>query len=113
MKSWITRSLTGLALLVLASAAPAAAQSFNAEVDCGGVVAPGSSVPITVRLEEQAFQQHNLDLVLELNIPGMGARQITGSIVLGANQDINRTFTLNLYRYYCYFKVYKPSKSNF
>lgn len=96
MKSWITRTLTGMALLVLASAAPAAAQSFIAEVDCGGVFAPGDSVSVTVRLEEQALTSHDLDLLLELSIPGVGTRQRGGPLVLGPNQDVIRTFTLNL-----------------
>jgi len=55
MKPFVLMSAAVMSLLVF-SAAPAAAQSFVAEVDCGGVVAPGDTVPVTVRLESQSQQ---------------------------------------------------------
>jgi len=95
MKPFVLMSAAAMSLLVL-SAAPAAAQSFVAEVDCGGVVAPGDTVPVTVRLESQSQQSIKLDIVLELQIPGVGPRTKTTTVTLAANQDASRTLQLHL-----------------
>ena len=49
---------------MIAFAAPAAAQSFEGEIDCNDVWQQGDSVPWTVRFEEQAFQQHSIDVTV-------------------------------------------------
>jgi hypothetical protein len=83
--------------LALASSAPAMAQSFDAEIDCGGVFAPGESVPFKVRLEEQAFQVHTIDLMVELDPQGAGTKVILHkTITLGSNQDLTIKRQLNL-----------------
>jgi len=98
-KSWIVRLTLAAAFVVLVAAAPAAAQTFDAEIDCGGVFGPGSSVPFTVRLEEQGFITHQIDASVKLTAPVIG--QITlasGSFTLNPNQDkvINRNVNLPL-----------------
>ena len=81
---------------LFAFAAPAAAQTFEAEIDCGGVFQQGDDVPFTVRFEEQAFQQHNIQLVVTLTGPGISKTVINKSFTLGANQDrdINKIIAL-------------------
>jgi hypothetical protein len=84
------------AIVALAFAAPAAAQSFEAEIDCNGIFAPGDTVPFTVRLEEQAFDVHVIDFVVEIDMPGKTKTLIQKTKTLNPNQDavMNRTLTL-------------------
>ncbi len=70
--------------------APAAAQTFQAEIDCGEDWRPGDSVPFTVRFEEQGFQQHTIQVVVTLDGPGNIAKTlINKTFTLNANQDID------------------------
>jgi hypothetical protein len=83
--------------LVLATAAPAAAQSFEAEIDCGGVWFPGDSVPFTLRFEEQAHVQHSIDLLVTLMPQGAGTKTIISkTFTLNSNQDRQFTRFLDL-----------------
>ena len=80
-----------------AFAAPAAAQSFEAEIDCGDVWQQGDSVPWTVRFEEQANQQHVIDVTVELTRPdGVTRTLVTRTFTLNANQDRDFTRFINL-----------------
>ena len=76
--------------LALASSAPAFAQAFNAELDCGGLFAAGDSVPYKVRLEEQALVSHSIDLTVEIAPPGMPVKTVFHKVfTLLPNQDLN------------------------
>src|SRR5688572_18517003 len=82
---------------VCAFTAPAAAQSFEAEIDCGDVWQQGDSVPFTVRFEEQAFQQHNIDVTVTITRPdGLTKTLVNASFVLNSNQDRSFTRFVNL-----------------
>lgn len=81
----------------LGASAPAMAQGYAAEIDCGAVWAAGDVVPFTVRLEEQALVAHNVTIVLTASVPASPDRVLfNGVIALGANQDktINRNLRL-------------------
>lgn len=78
-----------VAALALAVSAPAFAQSFNAEIDCGGIFSPGDKVPFKVRLEEQALQVHNVNVTVELDPQGLGTKTVFHKVfVLNPNQDL-------------------------
>ena len=81
---------------LFALAAPAAAQSYEAEIDCGGVFQPGQSVPFAVRLEEQAHQQHVIDMVVTLTGPGINKTIINKTFTLNSNQDMKINKVVNL-----------------
>ena len=82
---------------VFAFAAPAAAQTFEAEIDCGDVWQQGEQVPFTVRFEEQAFQNHTIDVLVTISGPGgIGKTLVNTTINLGPNQDLDRTKFINL-----------------
>jgi hypothetical protein len=82
---------------VCAFAAPAAAQSYDGEIDCGGVWAQGDSVPFTVRFEEQAFQQHTIQVGVRITRPdGQQKSLLNQTFVLNANQDREFTRFINL-----------------
>jgi hypothetical protein len=98
MKTLITRSSLALSLLMLLSATPALAQvSFGAAIDCGGVFAPGSAVPFTVRFENQTLQTIPLNVRVIVRVPVIGRLTIGQSnLTLGSNQDLTFNLTLNL-----------------
>jgi len=80
-----------------AFAAPAAAQSFEAEIDCGDVWQQGDSVPFTVRFEEQANQQHVIDVTVTLTRPdGVTNTLVNKTFTLSGNQDRDFTRFINL-----------------
>lgn len=80
-----------------AFAAPAMAQSYEAEIDCGMVWSAGDSVPFTVRFEEQANQQHSIDVTVTLTRPGpVTITLINKTFTLNANQDRDFTRFINL-----------------
>jgi hypothetical protein len=81
---------------MFAFAAPAAAQTFEGEIDCGGVVMPGDSVPFALRFEEQAFQQHTIAVQVTLTGPGINKTLITKTFNLNPNQDLTINRVLNL-----------------
>ena len=96
MSSLARTTVVMLALLVI-SALPAMAQSFDAEIDCGGVFAPGGQVPLTLRFENQTQQSIPIEGDVTVRVPGLGDflyRQ--GSFTLGPNEDRNFNLTLNL-----------------
>ena len=92
--------LSTLGVLVgglLAFATPAAAQSYEAEVDCNGLFQGGDTVPYQLRFEEQAHQAHLITVDVILDGPGFNKQLISGkTFTLGSNQDknVNKTFTL-------------------
>jgi hypothetical protein len=78
-------------------AAPAAAQSYEAEVDCNGLFQGGDTVPYQLRFEEQAHQQHVITVDVTLDGPGVTKNIISGkTFVLNSNQDktISKSITL-------------------
>jgi hypothetical protein len=82
---------------MFAFAAPAAAQSFEAEIDCGDVWQGGDSVPWTVRFQEQAFQQHSIDVTVTLTRPdGVTKTLVNRNFTLNSNQDVEFTRFINL-----------------
>jgi hypothetical protein len=93
----INKMLVGMGVL-FATAGTAAAQSFEAEIDCGDVDSePGERVPYTIRLEEQAFDTHMIELTVEVSPPGRPDRTIfSRTITLGPNEDrdLDRFFRL-------------------
>ncbi len=95
----VTKMLMGMGVL-FATAGTAAAQSYEAEIDCGDVDSePGDRVPYTVRLEEQARDTHMIELTVDVSVPGRPDRTILSrTITLGPNQDrdLNRFFMLPL-----------------
>jgi len=96
-KQWIVR-LTVLAILATVGAvAPATAQTYEAEIDCGDKWNPGDTVPFTVRFEEQGFITHDLTVSVNINVPGIGQISLfDGTTTLGPNQDLafNRDIAL-------------------
>jgi hypothetical protein len=89
-------SVAAVAALI-ATAAPAAAQSYNAEIDCGGIFAPGDVVPFTLRFEEQAFQVHTINFTVELDRPGFPPKVIISKVfTLNPNQDLTVARSLTL-----------------
>lgn len=78
----ILRTLV-IAGAAIATAAPAAAQSYNAEIDCGGVFAPGDLVPWLVQFEEQGFFDHQMDVTVTVTVPSGRSKTLA-----------SRTFTL-------------------
>lgn len=96
MSSLARTTVVMLALLVV-SALPAMAQQFEAEIDCGGVFAPGDQVPLTLRFENQTLQSIPIDGDVTVRVPGLGDfpyRQ--GSFTLGPNEDRDFNLKLNL-----------------
>jgi hypothetical protein len=85
MSSLARTTVVMLALLVV-SALPAMAQQFEAEIDCGGVFAPGDQVPLTLRFENQTQQSIAIEGDVTVRVPGLGDfpyRQ--GNFTLGPN----------------------------
>jgi hypothetical protein len=79
----------------IATAAPAAAQTFDVSMDCGGVWAPGDVMPWAARFEEQGFFDHQLDVRIKVTNPRGGTQTIVNtSFTLFSNQD--RTFNRDL-----------------
>jgi hypothetical protein len=75
----------------------AAAQSYEAEIDCGDDWQQGDSVPWTVRFEEQAGQQHSIDVTVTLTRPdGVTKTLVNRNFTLNANQDADFTRFINL-----------------
>jgi hypothetical protein len=73
---------------LFAFAAPAAAQSYEAEVDCGGLFQGGDTVAYQLRFEEQAHQQHVITVDVVLDGPGLNKDIISGkTFTLNSNQD--------------------------
>lgn len=93
-KSWIIRLTLAAAFVVLVGAAPSVAQTFDAEIDCGGVWSPGSAVPMTVRFEEQGFITHQIAVVVNLTAPIGQITLVDGSFQLNPNQD--RSFSKDI-----------------
>jgi hypothetical protein len=96
MNSLARTTVVMLALLVV-SALPAMAQQFEAEIDCGGVFAPGGQVPLTLRFENQTQQNVPIEGDVTVQVPGLGDfpyRQ--GSFTLGPNEDRDFNLMLNL-----------------
>ena len=93
----INKMLMGMGVL-FATAGTAAAQSFEAEIDCGDVDSePGERVPFTIRLEEQAFDTHSIELTVEVSPPGRPDRVIfsrTVSLAPNQDRDLDRFFRL-------------------
>ena len=95
--SSLARITVAMFALLLVSALPAMAQHFNAEIDCGGVFAPGDQVPLTLRFENQTQQNIAIEGDVMVRVPGLGNfdyRQ--GNFTLGPNQDRQFNLTLNL-----------------
>jgi len=83
--------------VVFVFAAPAAAQSYVAEIDCGMLWQPGDSPPFQVRFEEQAGQQHSIDVRVVLTRPdGVTNTIVNRNFTLNANQDLDFTRNINL-----------------
>lgn len=96
-KNWLLHAGLALGLFLTLAAAPASAQSYEAEIDCGGVWSAGDIVPLTVRLEEQGFISHDLTVIVDVNVPGMGEFTVVDAAgVLGPNQDLALTKSLGL-----------------
>jgi len=88
MTRWTLRIATALILVFAFSATPSSAQAFKAEIDCDGFHNPGETVNYFVEFEEQAFDSHNLDVTIEVIVPGIGAITVREhNFVLGPNQD--------------------------
>jgi hypothetical protein len=81
---------------LFAFAAPAAAQSFDAEIDCGGIFNGGDTVPYSLRFEEQANQVHVIDITVTLTGPGVNKNIVTRMFTLNPNQDktVNKSIVL-------------------
>ena len=77
--------------VLFATAGTAAAQSYEAEIDCGDVDSePGERVPFTIRLEEQAFDTHSIELTVRVSPPGRPNRTIfSRTITLDPNEDLD------------------------
>jgi len=89
MTRWTLRIGFVLAILCVVAAAPSSAQAFKAEIDCNGLHSPGDTVNYLVEFEEQAFDTHDLDVTIAVNVPGAGSITIreTG-LILGPNVDL-------------------------
>ena len=83
--------------VLFATAGSAAAQSYEAEIDCGDVDSePGERVPFTIRLEEQGHVDHSIDLRVRVTRAG-AARTIferTISLLSNEDRDLDRFFRL-------------------
>jgi hypothetical protein len=84
----INKMLLGMGVL-FATAGTAAAQSYEAEIDCGARDSePGERVPFTIRLEEQAFESHAIELTVRLSPAGRPDRTVFETTIdLGPNED--------------------------
>ena len=91
------KMLIGMGVL-FATAGTAAAQSYEAEIDCGDVASePGERVPFTIRLEVQGHIAHSIDLTVEVSPPGRPDRTIfmrTISLASNEDRDLDRFFRL-------------------
>jgi len=85
------------AALVLPLPVLAQAVSFQAEIDCGGIVIPGDSVPYTMDFENETSASIALDGNLTIDIPNLGTRTLRErSFTLAPNQVVSITKQLNL-----------------
>ena len=100
MKHALTHVFVVLAMLAPLAAAPASAQtlpSFDAEIDCGGLFAPGDSVPFRIRVENQTLDSIPLDASVSIQIPFIGnVTLFEPSFTLGPDQDLAVVRQLNL-----------------
>jgi uncharacterized membrane protein len=96
MNSLARITVVMFALLVV-SVVPAMAQQFDAEIDCGGVFAPGDQVPLTLRFENQTLQSIAIKGDVTVRVPGLGDFEYRqGNFTLGPNEDRDFNLTLNL-----------------
>src|SRR5262245_18533872 len=90
-------ALRSLVLAGFAVATPAAAQTHNAEIDCGGVFVPGDSVTWTAKFEEQGFFDHQIDVTVTVTPPGLRTKTLlTRTFTLFSNTDPSFTRKMKL-----------------
>jgi hypothetical protein len=93
----VNKMLIGMGVL-FATAGTAAAQSYEAEIDCGDRdSAPGERVPFTIRLEEQAFDTHMIELTVRVSPPDRPDRTVfetTIELAPNEDQDVRRFLRL-------------------
>lgn len=74
------------------------AQGYEAEIDCGGVYAPGDAVPYGLRFEELANVAHVVDVRVQVTTPSGTTITLVSKkgFNLGANVDAQFLPTLQL-----------------
>jgi hypothetical protein len=93
----VTRITMTLVGLLAASALPAMAQSFKAEVSCTGIFAPGDAVPVVANVENKTLASIPLDVNTKVQVPGRGELPWKkASFTLGPDQHRTARLTLNL-----------------
>ena len=93
----VTRITMTLVGLLAASALPAMAQSFKAEVSCSGIFAPGDAVPVVAKVENKTLGSIPVDVNTNVRVPARGDLPWRkASFTLGPDQHRTARLTLNL-----------------
>ena len=82
-----------LSLLALGTV-PAAAGQIHADMECGGTLSPGDTVPYSAILDEQGGVDHLIELNITIDTPAASHLRLQKTIFLFANQLVSWTRTL-------------------